>query len=252
MDDNQELIALGSCSLIGSFFSAYPSTGSLSRSSLINNIGARTPVNTIISSLVILFTLYFLMDFIRFIPNCCLAAIVITNLFSLFKRLGDMKVLRLSSRGDFWTFFCCLIGVVGLGTQKGLLCGIAVSFIVLAVACLRTRKDSSGEIQQFEIPAGMEVVKSGKWLHFLSRYKLNQEVENCLVRDETSKCVLDLRSVCYIDASAMITIEQLWNSFNAKGQRLFILVEGEYIPTKLRLNGMEQIQTIQLSELTSL
>ena len=172
-----------------------------------------------------------------------------------------MKVLRLSSRGDFWTFFCCLIGVVGLGTQKGLLCGIAVSFIVLAVACLRTRKDSSGEIQQFEIPAGMEVVKSGKWLHFLSRYKLNQEVENCLVPDETSKCVLDLRSVCYIDASAMITIEvgmengsekqRLWNSFNAKGQRLFILVEGEYIPTKLRLNGMEQIQTIQLSELTS-
>ena len=73
--------------------------------------------------------------------------------------------------------------------------------------------------------------------------------------------MLDLRSVCYIDASAMITIEvgmengsekqQLWNSFNAKGQRLFILVEGEYIPTKLRLNGMEQIQTIQLSELTS-
>ena len=88
VDDNQELVALGCCSLIGSFFSAYPSTGSLSRSSLINNIGARTPVNTIISSLVILFTLYFLVDFIRFIPNCCLAAIVIINLFSLFKRVG--------------------------------------------------------------------------------------------------------------------------------------------------------------------
>ena len=171
-----------------------------------------------------------------------------------------MKVLWASSRGDFWTFFCCLIGVVGLGTQKGLLCGIAVSFIVLAVACLRTRKDSSEEVQQFEIPAGMKVVKSGKWLHFLSRYKLNQEVENCLVRDEALKCVLDLRSVCYIDASAMITIEvgvrsgderqQLWNSFNAKEQRLFILVEGEYIPVKLWLNGMEQVQTIKLSELT--
>ena len=41
-------------------------------------------MNTIISTSVVLFTLYFLVDFIRFIPNACLAAIVIVNLFSLF------------------------------------------------------------------------------------------------------------------------------------------------------------------------
>ena len=44
-------------------------------------------MNTIISSSVVLFTLYFLVDFIRFIPNACLAAIVIVNLFSLFSHV---------------------------------------------------------------------------------------------------------------------------------------------------------------------
>ena len=44
-------------------------------------------MNTIISTSVVLFTLYFLVDFIRFTPNACLAAIVIVNLFSLFSHV---------------------------------------------------------------------------------------------------------------------------------------------------------------------
>lgn len=80
-------MALGSGSLIGSFFSTYSPSGSLSRSSLIDNIGSKTPINTIVSGGVILLCLFFLMDFIKFIPNACLAAIVIINLLSLFKRV---------------------------------------------------------------------------------------------------------------------------------------------------------------------
>lgn len=44
-------------------------------------------MNTVISASVVLFTLYFLVDFIRYIPNACLAAIVIVNLFSLFSHV---------------------------------------------------------------------------------------------------------------------------------------------------------------------
>ena len=36
-------------------------------------------MNTVISASVVLFTLYFLVDFIRYIPNACLAAIVIVH-----------------------------------------------------------------------------------------------------------------------------------------------------------------------------
>lgn len=87
MDANQELIALGSCSLIGSFFSSFPSTASLSRSSLINNLGAKTPINAMVSPVIIAFCLLCLMDVIVYIPSSCLAAIVIVNLVSLFKKV---------------------------------------------------------------------------------------------------------------------------------------------------------------------
>lgn len=95
VDDNQELIALGACSFLGAFFSAYPCTGSLSRSSLINNMGAKTPLNTLITPLVIMLCLLCFMPCIRFIPNACLAAIIIVNLISLFKRVSTHPISSL-------------------------------------------------------------------------------------------------------------------------------------------------------------
>ena len=39
LNDNQELIALGASSIVGSFFFCYPPAGSLSRSALVANCG---------------------------------------------------------------------------------------------------------------------------------------------------------------------------------------------------------------------
>ena len=41
---NRELVALGTCNFFGSFFGSYPAFGSLSRSKIANNAGAKTPL----------------------------------------------------------------------------------------------------------------------------------------------------------------------------------------------------------------
>ena len=176
-------------------------------------------MNTIISASVVLFTLYFLVDFIRFIPNACLAAIVIVNLFSLFKhvasflpphaQLRDLRPLWRASRGDFATFLVCVLSVVTLGTQLGLLAGILASCLALLAAALALRRHPAAlHAPQPVLGAeGLAVVRCAKWLHFLNRHEASRRVETALIHDPKARCVLDLREVRFIDCSAMITVQ---------------------------------------------
>lgn len=124
-----------------------------------------------------------------------------------------MKPLWRASRGDFWTFAVCVVSVVTLGTQLGLLAGIAMSFAALLHAFYAIRKDApnasnASAVEEVRgVPAGVTVVRCAKWLHFLNRYEVSRSVENALIHDAKARVLLDLRGVRYIDCSAMITVQ---------------------------------------------
>jgi solute carrier family 26 (sodium-independent sulfate anion transporter), member 11 len=71
---DQELIAIGVTNLIGSFFNAYPATGSFSRSAIKSKSGVRTPLAGIITGIVVILALYALTDAFYWIPSAGLAA----------------------------------------------------------------------------------------------------------------------------------------------------------------------------------
>ena len=45
VDSSQELVAVGSCNIIASFFNAFPITGSFARSAVNSSSGAATPIS---------------------------------------------------------------------------------------------------------------------------------------------------------------------------------------------------------------
>lgn len=56
---NQELLALGTANIVGSFFLCYPCSGSLSRSAVQDRVSGQTQLASLISStLVVVFILY--------------------------------------------------------------------------------------------------------------------------------------------------------------------------------------------------
>jgi len=73
---DQEVIAIGLTNIIGSFFGAYPATGSFSRTALKSKSGVRTPAAGIITGIVVLLALYALTDAFYFIPMAGLSAYV--------------------------------------------------------------------------------------------------------------------------------------------------------------------------------
>ncbi len=80
---DQELIAIGVTNMVGTFFNAYPATGSFSRSAIKSKSGVRTPLAGIITGLVVLLALYALTGAFYYIPNAGLSAVIIHAVLDL-------------------------------------------------------------------------------------------------------------------------------------------------------------------------
>lgn len=74
---DQELIAIGATNLIGTFFNAYPATGSFSRSALKAKCNVRTPLSGVFTGGCVLLALYCLTEAFYFIPSATLSAVII-------------------------------------------------------------------------------------------------------------------------------------------------------------------------------
>lgn len=80
---DQELIAIGVNNLIGTFFNAYPLTGSFSRLALKAKCGVRTPLAGIFTGAVVLLALYCLTLAFYYIPKAAMLAVIIHAVLDL-------------------------------------------------------------------------------------------------------------------------------------------------------------------------
>lgn len=69
IDFNQELLAMGSANVFGSFFSCFPISASLSRSTLQESVGGRTQVASLISCLILTSVLLLIGPFFEVLPK---------------------------------------------------------------------------------------------------------------------------------------------------------------------------------------
>lgn len=74
---DQELIAIGVTNLVGTFFNAYPATGSFSRSALKAKCNVRTPLSGVFTGACVLLALYCLTEAFYYIPKATLSAVII-------------------------------------------------------------------------------------------------------------------------------------------------------------------------------
>ncbi len=127
---NQELIALGLSNIFGSFFKAYPSTSSFSRSAINAESGAKTGMASLISVLMVVITLLFLTPLFYYLPKTVLAAIIIVAVFNLIN-VKEASYLWRVNKLDFWLMVSTFIATLCLGIEYGIIEGVGFSLIVL-------------------------------------------------------------------------------------------------------------------------
>ena len=153
INPNQELIAIGVTNLVGTVFSAYPATGSFSRSALKSKSGVRTPLAGWPTGLCVIIALYALTDAFYFIPNAALSAIIIHAVADLVVSPRGAYAFWLVSPLEFFIWFAAVIVTIFTTIEIGIYVSLIASLLLLLFRIAR--------------PGG----------HFLGRVKVNIETQ---------------------------------------------------------------------------
>ncbi|KAI3366986.1 hypothetical protein L3Q82_009615, partial [Scortum barcoo] len=131
VDGNQELIALGLCNFISSFFQTFAITCSMSRSLVQESTGGKTQIAGLLASLMVLVVVVAIGFVFQPLPQTVLAAIIMVNLLGMFKQFRDIPTLWRTSKIELTIWLVAFVASVLLGLDYGLLAAIA--FAILTV-----------------------------------------------------------------------------------------------------------------------
>ncbi|WP_347455154.1 SulP family inorganic anion transporter [Acinetobacter thermotolerans] len=130
LNSNQELIALGIANISAGVSAAFPVTGSLSRTVVNADAGARTPMAGVLSSLLIVVVSLFFTGFFEALPLTILAATIIVSIWRLVDFQPFMDAWRYS-RADGIAMWVTFFGVVFIDITTGLIIGIISTFALM-------------------------------------------------------------------------------------------------------------------------
>jgi SulP family sulfate permease len=168
---SQEMWANGVANLIACVCSAYPVSGSFSRSSLNYASGARTPIAKLVTVCVIVLALGALTKVLYYIPNAALAAIIFVAVSNLINFTEYWEAWR-HSKKDFFTMVVTTTIVFLFDTSTGLAVGIGCSIIVLLGDTVLGRRNVPWVVKSRQDNDGVDLVKLESDINFLNAHRI--------------------------------------------------------------------------------
>ncbi|CAN1798364.1 Probable sulfate transporter 4.2 [Linum perenne] len=244
LDSSQELVGLGLANIFGSFFSSYPSTGSFSRSAVSNESGAKSGLSGIVTGIVMGCSLLFMTPLFELIPQCALAAIVVSAVVGLVEYEEAIFFWRVDKK-DFllWMITCTL--TLFLGIEIGVLIGVGVSlaFVIhesanphIAVLGRLPGTTVYRNIQQYPEAYtyhGIVIVRIDAPIYFANTNFIKDRLRDYEVSVDTSACrgpeveriyfvILEMSPVTYTDSSAIQALKDLHQEYKSRGIQIAI------------------------------
>ncbi|MDR3602343.1 MAG: SulP family inorganic anion transporter [Desulfosporosinus sp.] len=95
IDANQEFIGQGLANIASSFFQGFPGSGSFTRTAINYHSGAATRFAGILSGVIMAIVLLFFAPYAKYIPNACLAGVMMVTAYNLVNAKEITKVVKL-------------------------------------------------------------------------------------------------------------------------------------------------------------
>ncbi|KAL8286568.1 hypothetical protein RQP46_004585 [Phenoliferia psychrophenolica] len=147
IDANQELVAIGVSNLMGTFFNAYPATGSFSRSAIKAKAGVRTPLAGWVTGVVVVIALYALTGAFYWIPNAGLSAVIIHAVFDLIASPKQVYSFWKVSPLEAIIWFAAVIVTVFSSIENGIYTSVAASAALLLYRIARPSGHFLGRVR---------------------------------------------------------------------------------------------------------
>ena len=236
VDPNQELIAIGSGNIIGSFAQSYPATASFSRSAIQDQGGAKSGIASLFSAGLVLLTLLFLTPLFYYLPIPILAAIIMVSIFGLINFKYPIKLWK-KNRDESLAFFITFIITMSVGIPQGILFGVLFSLLTMIyrtskphIAILGKVKNTEyyKNISRFEkdvvIEENILIFRFDAQLYFGNQNFFKKELLNQveLKGNKLELIIINAEAINYIDSSALTMLEKLCVDIKNSGVKIMI------------------------------
>ena len=251
VDQNQELVELGTANLSAGLFQGFPVSASAGRTVAAESSGSLTQMTGVIGALCILVLLTFTNGLLQSLPNSALAAIVIAAALRLFD-LATLRSLWKVRKSEFLHSLAALLGVAIFGVLPGIAVAVALSLGDFVRQAWRPHTAVLGRIpgrkgyhdierhpEATQIP-GLIVFRFDAPLFFANAQFFSDEVKTAMATSEESITwiVLAAEPITDIDTSAAEAIDQLLDDLEVESVELVFAELKGPVKDRLRSYGL--------------
>jgi high affinity sulfate transporter 1 len=233
VDGNQELLALGISNMVVGVFQGLPIGGSLSRTALNDESGAKTQFAGGICGLIILLVLLFFTGLFYNLPEAILAAIVLFVIKALVD-ITHFKTIYYFSKLEFTIAIVTLLSVLFFGALEGIVIGVILSIIGLLKNMYNPHIAILGRIpgtDQFldikrrpetEIISHTLIVRIDGSQIFLNTDRIKNTIIDLVDNKykDTKLFILDFEASSFIDYTGIEMLEALYEELKSRGIKI--------------------------------
>ncbi|KAI0686700.1 sulfate anion transporter [Cytidiella melzeri] len=241
---NRELVALGAGNIVASFVpGTLPAAGSITRSRVNGDVGARTQMASLVCSGLVLLATFYLLPWLYFLPKCVLAAIICLIVFSLLAEVPhDVRFFwKMRAWQDLSLMGLTFIFTTVWNVEVGIAVSMIISLLFVVHRSSRARMTILGRIPgtdrwmpigenpeaEEDVP-GVLIIRIRENLDFerLRRLELyghdQHHPSEAPHRQHANTLVFHLADVDSIDASAVQILQELIETYQGRGVGIYI------------------------------
>ena len=219
---NMELVAQGAGNIGSALFGGIPATGAIARTAANIKNGGRTPVAGMVHAIVLLLVLVVLMPYAALIPMPTIAAILFMVAYNMCQWRTFVHLVKTAPKSDI----IVLVLTFALTVIFDLVVAIEIGMILACLLLLRRMSEES-EVKSWKYiedendPDSIMLRKVPKHVRV---YELSgpmffgaaDRIATISVKDFTRCLVIRMRAVNALDATAMHSLEELYDKLSKK------------------------------------
>jgi SulP family sulfate permease len=248
IDGNREVIGQGMSNLVGSFFSAYPASGSFNRSGLNYESGAKTPLASVFAAVFLAVIILFVASLAEFLPIAVMAGILFLVAWGLID-FHHIKNIFKASRSEMSLLIITFLSTLFLELEFAIFVGIFLSIMIYLrntskplLECLVP--DANHPNKKFMPFNGsprcpqLGIFSVGGPLFFGSIDNIEQEMFRLLEKNPQKKNILIICSgVNMIDLAGIEFLREQVKHFRGMGGDLFLSNVNSTVSRKMKKAG---------------
>jgi high affinity sulfate transporter 1 len=259
IEDDRELSAIGAANIASALSHGFAISGADSRTAMNDMAGGRTQLASIVAAAAIAFVLIFLTGPLRFVPTAALGAVLVMAAISLVD-ITTVKALWSEARGEFAICIVATVGVVALGSLKGIMLAVALALFRFIRLVARPSYEVLGRVDGMKgfhstarhpdarCTPGLCLFRfNSPIVFFNARYFKRTALD--VVAETVPKpqwLVLDALAVTGVDVTGRHALEELREELGQRGVSLVLAGRRTQRLDWLHKHGMDDVTAAQL------